>query len=265
MAKNKRKRGLIITLAIILVVVIVGGVVAYSQRNNIHAVLSMKYTEEERREKLTQQELAVLQKIADELPEAQVKPLTVEEEQLLKDGVISQEDALKIIMGEPVETFTQPEEPPSQPESSKSESPNPETPAAEPSGGETGGSEAAQPTQTQQASAPQEDTGKLKNLLAQVYLMKSNFTGQLDGLIEQAKQEYIAGKGKVSKYSIGKRYIGIASGLEAQCDARMDALLGEIKAELQRTGGDTGLVNEIRAVYESEKSAKKAALIEKYS
>lgn len=258
MAKKNRKLSLIITLAIVLAILIAGGVVAYTQRNNIHAVLSMKYTEEERREKLTQQEVAVLQKIADEMPEAQVKPLTTEEEQLLKDGVISQEDALKIIMGEPVETFLQPEP-------QKPEAPQPETPAAEPLDSEGSGSEPAQPTQTQQENTPQEDANKLKNLLAQVYLMKSNFTGQLDGLIAQAKQEYIAGKGTVSKYGIGKRYIGIASGLEAQCDARMESLLGEIKAELQRTGGDTGLVNEIRAVYESEKSAKKAALIEKYS
>ena len=88
MAKKNRKLSLIITLAIVLAILIAGGVVAYTQRNNIHAVLSMKYTEEERREKLTQQEVAVLQKIADEMPEAQVKPLTTEEEQLLMAALL---------------------------------------------------------------------------------------------------------------------------------------------------------------------------------
>ena len=95
--------------------------------------------------------------------------------------------------------------------------------------------------------------------------MKASYSGQVDGLVSQAKQEYIAGKGKVSKLTIGKKYMGMAGALEAQCDGQMEAILAEIKEELKKTGGDLSLVDEIRAAYKSEKSAKKAALLEEYA
>ena len=232
MEKKKRKFRFGAFLVVFLVLSCIVGVFVYLQRDNIEAIFfATQYSSQERKIKVTEKEAELLEKLAEEVPDAQVKPLSEEEEKLLKDGEISPEDALQLIMGTTSTT----------------------------SGGTS--------SQTEKKEEPQkqEQPSRLKELLAQVYLMKASYGGQLDGLVSQAKQEYIAGKGKISKFTIGKKYIGMAGSLEAQCDGQMEAILTEIKAELKRTGGNLSLVDEIRAAYRNEKSAKKAALFEEYT
>lgn len=232
MAKKKRKFIGKAILIVGLLVLCLAGVFAYLQKDNIEAVLfASRYSAQERKVKVTEKEAELLEKIAEEMPEMQIKPLTEEEENLLKNGEISPEDALQRIMGvtSPVDRGNP----------YKAEEKN-ETPA-------------------------KDQNSRLQELLAKVYLMKASYSGQIDGLVSQAKQEYIAGKGKISKFTIGKKYIGMAGSLEAQCDGQMEAILAQIKEELQKTGGNLSLVDEIRAAYKSEKSAKKAALIEEYA
>ncbi len=116
-------------------------------------------------------------------------------------------------------------------------------------------------------SSQSKENKRLQELLAKVYLLRSNYVGRLNGLIEEAKSEYIARKkstGKADKATIGSKYISKGSSLESECDGQMEALLGEIKTELERTGGDLSVVEEIRNTYNSEKSIKKADLINQY-
>jgi len=225
--KKKTKRWIAFSVAMVLLMGM--GAVAYWQRNNISALIdSQTLTQEERTAKLAAREGDLLKKISEQDPAIQVNPLTEEQEQLLKEGKLTPEAALDIIMGK--------------------------------------GDKAVK---TSAGSTPEEDTqtagdSKLNSLIAQIYLLRSSFTGQLNGLVAQAKQEYIAGGGKVSKESIAARYIGIAGGLEAQCDGQMEAILSQIKAELERTGGDMSLISQIRSTYRGEKSAKKAQLLSQF-
>ena len=217
MAKKKRKLIGKILLAIGLILVCLVGVFAYLQKDNIEAVFfATRYSAQERKVKVTEKEAALLAKITEEMQGLQVKPLSEEEENLLKNGEISPEDALQRIMGvtSPIDkgNLIKAEE--------------------------------------KKDSTAQEQASRLQELIAKVYLMKASYSGQVDGLVSQAKQEYIA---------------GMAGALEAQCDGQMEAILAEIKEELKKTGGDLSLVDEIRAAYKSEKSAKKAALLEEYA
>lgn len=230
MTKKKRRLGLRIILTVLLVLALGIGGVAYWQWNTIQAMVeSRKYSPEERRIRLNEQETALLQKISEEFPQVQIKPLSQEDAKLLQEGAITPEEAVSLITGKPVmqEEKTQ-------------------------------GSEVISPEETQP------ETSNLDTLLAQIYVLKASFNGKLDALVAQAKQDAVNGKGKVSKYSIAKKYIGVAAGLEGQCDSQMESLLSQIKAELERTGGDTDIVNEIRSAYTSEKSAKKAELMDRY-
>lgn len=232
MAKKKRRLGLRITLAVLLVLVIGISGVAYWQWNTIQAVVdSQKYSSEERRIRLNEQETALLNRISEELPEIQVKPLSEEDAKLLQDGEMTPEEAVSLITGKPVK---HPEE-------------NPKA-----------------NVQPQVPEAVETETSNLENLLAQIYVLKASFNGQLESMVAQAKQDAINGKGQVTKTNIAKKYIGRAAGLEGQCDSKMESLLSQIEAELKKTGGDTGIVNEIRAAYMAEKSAKKAELMDRY-
>ncbi len=108
------------------------------------------------------------------------------------------------------------------------------------------------------------ESAELQRLMAKIYLLRSTFTGRLDSLVAQAKQEYLANRGKVSGTAIAKKYLSKGYALEKECDGQMEGLIGEIKKELERVGGDLSIISEIRSTYENEKSIQKAALLDQY-
>lgn len=63
---------------------------------------------------------------------------------------------------------------------------------------------------------------------------------------------------------MAKKYAKLGSELEAECDKKMNSLLGELEKELKATGQSTSIITEIRNLYNEEKAIKKAALIEAY-
>ncbi len=108
------------------------------------------------------------------------------------------------------------------------------------------------------------DSAALEQLMARIYLLRSTFVGKLDALEAQARQEYIENDGNVVFKEFAQRFLGQGTALESQCDAQMEQILAEMKRELIRIGKDMTLISEIRTTYETEKSVKKAALLEKY-
>lgn len=230
MAVKRQSNKWKITLCILLTSMFFFGILAYWQRENIGALIdSQRFSAKERGEQLAQQEEMLLQAFSEQAPGVEIHPLSEEEEQLLKEGKLSPDDALQIITGK--------------------------KPSLSQSGGESG--------QTKQ-STQSEEGSRLNELIGQIYVLRSSFVGQLNGLVAQAKQEYVNGKGSVSKGTILKRYIGIAAGLEGQCDGQMESLLSQIKAELEKTGGDLSLIGQIRSTYQGEKRAKKAEILNQF-
>ena len=106
------------------------------------------------------------------------------------------------------------------------------------------------------------DSSNLENLIAKIYVLRSTYVGKLDSLVSQAYGEYKAGG---DSDAIVDKYIGIASGMEGECDGQIESLLSQIKTELEKTGGDMSLINQIRTTYKNEKSIKKGDLLSKYS
>ena len=97
--KRKKKRGVIVLWSILLAIVIGLGVLAFLQWNNIRAVwVNFRYTPEEQQALLMQNEEDI-QKILDELNLSDITPLSIQQEELLNNGMLTEEDALKIIMG----------------------------------------------------------------------------------------------------------------------------------------------------------------------
>ncbi|MBQ2613922.1 MAG: hypothetical protein IJB80_01150 [Clostridia bacterium] len=228
MTEKKRNKKWKITLSVFLAFVLLLSGLAYWQRENIGALIdSQRYSAEERGEQLAQQEELLLRAFSEQVPGVEIHPLSEEEEKLLREGKLSPDDALQIITGK------------------------------KPSVSQGEGAQNQQSTQTEESS-------RLNELIGQIYVLRSSFVGRLNGLVAQAKQEYINGGGSVSKGAILKRYMGIASGLEGQCDGQMESLLSQIKAELEKTGGDLSLIGQIRSTYQGEKRAKKAEILNQF-
>ena len=272
-SRNKKAK---IWLAFIIVIAIFAGcigAVAYFQKGNIEALSYVKkYSGEERRKMLEDNEKVILD-ILKKLPEVKVQPLDEKAEEMLRDGKISQEDAVLIITGraqtEDFETdVSQNAETPKEPDVSgaddkvdevKNNHESPDNHGNDSSTDVSGG--------TNEQSHPQpvpDKPSELENLIAQIYILRADFSGQLDSLVGQAKAEYIANKGK-NKAGIAGKYLRMASDLEGACDSQMESILSKIDAELKSTGGDSGIISEIRSAYENEKSIKKADLLAKYN
>ena len=260
MAKKKRRVGCAVALCVVFAFLICIAVLAVRQSDNIKALFYMqKYTAEQRQELKNQNDEAV-HKILESVPGARVKPLTEEQEEKFINGELSEEDALKIIMGE----STDAEELTIDSSETAAESGSGVgSSASNSSGTETAGAQSSE-NSGDSSESNQEDNAQLKKLFARVYLLRSSFTGRLNGLIDQAKAEILSPEGKGNALTIANKYYSMGTSLESECDAKMESLLAEIKSELIRTGGDAGIADEIRSTYENEKSIMKSSLMDKY-
>lgn len=113
----------------------------------------------------------------------------------------------------------------------------------------------------QEESNDKEYDAELAAMVGEIYALRTSFVGQLDALLEEAKEEYIAlpeEERDKQKMSLVSKYIGIAGGLEKSCDNQMEEILGRIQAHLKETNGDLSLVEEIHQVYKNEKALKKS-------
>ena len=110
----------------------------------------------------------------------------------------------------------------------------------------------------------EEDANKqqLSRYLAEIYVMKAEYTAWLEQKYNEAIEEFNAldesERTTDAKYSIGMSYLDEALAKEEECDAEMANLEQKISDLLTEMGEDTSLVDDIQATYEKEKELKKA-------
>lgn len=111
-----------------------------------------------------------------------------------------------------------------------------------------------------------DNSKKISECIASLYVLKSSFIGRLDGLYSEAISYYKslpASERKNAKSEIVKRFYGRGTALEAECDSQVAALLAELKTLLSEEGSDMTLISKIQAAYNNEKSLKKAQYLNK--
>ncbi len=220
------KRKTVVWLIILaMIIALVAGLVWW-QWNNINAIrFALQYTAEEQAA-MEQETNQMIEDISEQFSGVDFSRLSEEAKEMLSKGELSEEDAVAVLTGK-----TTLEE------------------VKNKAGANVSNSSKIQPSRADE-------------IIAQIYVLRSGYTGKIDGLVNQALADYKGKKG--TKSELMSKYIGLGYGLEGECDSKMEALLSELQVELKRTGGDTALVAQIRSAYQTEKSLKKAAIIEKY-
>lgn len=126
--------------------------------------------------------------------------------------------------------------------------------------------ESTQPTESEMQDDPQE---RIDELIAMVYALRDEYTARLYAIEQAGINEYNAlpqeEKTSEKKREIALRCVDEAYALEKECDGRIDEICYELGILLLKTDGDMTLINEIRYVYASEKTAAKNELTERYS
>lgn len=270
--RKRRKRCIVIlsvTAAIVVVACVALAYVFIGQHNNVEALkYAGEYSQEEITQKIAENDVVTQQKLS-EFSGIPLRPLTEEEQEMLSSGEITEEEAVALILGEAA--------PASEPAADYSETNEGQIVPNEAAAADTSDSAAVQESsasgqrvtsQTGSGTADTQSAGRASNsrvssLLAQVYVLKAEYSSSIDSLLSQGKSELSSGASSTTE--LMQKYLKLGTELEKNCDSRIDGLLEELTAELQNTGQDTGIVDEIRSSYEQEKSLKKAELLSKYS
>ena len=100
---------------------------------------------------------------------------------------------------------------------------------------------------------------------AKLYGIRGAYQGRVEGIISSAKAEYAAlpaeQQTKSAKSAILASKMGQAEAIEAECDARVESMFGEMSAELSAAGQSTDSVDQLRSYYVDAKASQKAAYL----
>lgn len=238
--------------ALAVLVVSAAGLICW-QWENVKAVKNaLQYSQEELEEQL-QANQQVIQDAVNAAPEVTIRDVTEEERAALKDGTLTQQELIDRLVSDgtssapdpPVQTPPEAEQPAKPP----AETPVQQAPVEEP----------VKPDPNYQQ--------KLSAIIAEVYVLREQYTIQLDDMYDTAKAEYKAmsktekSPEKLAKWAMG--YVNRARKLERECDAAMENIVTRMEELVRANNGDFTLVDTVVYTYASEKSLKKASYMAK--
>lgn len=289
-AKPKKKRhvGLAVFLCIVLLLLAVLGGIAWRYRAGIAVLIDNvgKTPEQASAEKADYERRT--QELLDKLSGGGVTLSTLSEADRarLKNGEITPAEAVAIIMGLAATTAPVTADttlPPDGSDPAVTTVPvgpvvptvpvgpvGPDIPATSGTSGATEPAAFTGTTAPAVTTAPAASTVSpaVQQIIADIYLLRAEFINKLDALIEEGTAEVNAipkEKRTASvKLEFMNRYLDRGEALEAECDARLEALLSDMTAQLKADGGDLSLVEDARALYIQEKKIRKAELYRKY-
>lgn len=289
-AKPKKKRhvGLAVFLCIVLLLLAVLGGIAWRYRAGIAVLIdNVGKTPEQASAERADYERRT-QELLDKLSGGGVTLSTLSEADRarLKNGEITPAEAVAIIMGLAATTAPVTADTTLPPDGSDPavttvpvdpvgpDTPvgpvGPDTPATSGTSGATEPAAFTGTTASAVTTAPAASTVSpaVQQIIADIYLLRAEFINKLDALIEEGTAEVNAipkEKRTASvKLEFMNRYLDRGEALEAECDARLEALLSDMTAQLKADGGDLSLVEDARALYIQEKKIRKAELYRKY-
>ena len=274
----KRKR---IVLSVLLVLVILIVALAVWQKDNIKALYMGITSDEETLAHKREENDKIITDALEKHPEITVRDLTEEEKKALSEGKITSDEALLIIQGkvtleellkeEVEETPNTPVEVPDEPQP-EVPAVTPDTPPATPPEVSEPQPEPEVPETPPAEPEPQPETPsndeEVANLVAQMYVLKSEFTTALKNLENTTLKDYAAltkeEKTAEVKTKMMNEVLDTVATMERDCDTKVNAILEKLTALLAESGKDLTLVESIKEAYKNEKTITKAEYINTY-
>ncbi len=251
------KKFKIALLVFLCVLIVAAAVLGIWQRENIFSfVNSLRYSETEITAKLDDNNKK-MQKLVEDTDYIEIRGgLTEEEENALKNNEISADDAVKLVRGQTTLEEIKTSKTQEQPTDGQASPPVQQT----------------TPTEPQKPAEPEKEPTKeevmkdnVSDIIAQLYVVKSDFVNRLNGIGAKAYEIYKAnGSNKESLTSIAEGFAPEIGALESECDGKVNELLAQLKTELEKGGGDLSLVSEVKQYYYNEKSLTKSYYLNKY-
>ncbi len=284
------KRKHIILISVLLAVLIGCAAIVYANYDFIVMIKNGFTYSEEDLKKLKDENDEMTKAVLKDLGIGSVRPLNDEEIKALDEGKITEADAVDIVLGKKsvkkdendkiliVDNFSSAEN------DNKTDKPsennkdnkgnaiggekNPVKKPDEQNSNNDSKTNNEKPNKNGETISVDAANEKISNLIGKLYVLKSQFEGQLAAIEAQTLAQYDAlPKEKhttASKLDLGNQGLEKAAGLEKSCDAQVESILSQIKTLLQQTNQDDSLVDSIRSAYNSEKQITKSYYVSKY-
>ncbi len=228
---KKRTKVLIVAAAVFVLAV---GTAAVWQRNNIIAVYKMMTGDKDEIVREMNEGKEELQKELQEKYASVIEDITAEQEEKILSGELTVEEVIEELKKKY------------------------ETRIADQGTTVYGGDSAS--------NAVDDNTAAIDKLIGdkviEIYSLKAYYLGQLGQLEAAVKNDYSAlpenKRNLVGKKELVAKYMGRATSLMNQCDAKVEKVLSELKSGLDGYKADTSIIKRIRSAYENEKALKKA-------
>lgn len=276
-----------ILLIILAVLILASGITAYVFRDYLSQISrvynSVTHSSEEISSMKDENDKKT-NELLNELVEVTMRDLTDEERAKLAKGELSASDAISLIQGlmpppdvtadTSAVTSAAGEVVTSTPEETVEEPPvYSETAADIPTDSTTAASTTVATTKAPVPATPESDEAlknRISEIIAEIYLLRATYLNKIDDLIYSAKVEYInlpkEQRGLKGKLQIVDQYLRPkGKELEAECDAKMDALLKEMEGILHKLKMNTSIIDEIKYTYKEQKDIKMMELYGEYS
>ena len=254
-----------IFLIVFLIIFATIGVFAYTQVDNIMGIIySFKYSNNEI-ESLLDKNNETLKNELEEILGYPIRDFTEEEKKQIEEGTVTKKEVIeKIIYDELEKNITSDKKNNSGfGNSGKNESDTWQTKrdSNQPATKSNNGKSKNTSGQTQASESVSSDISS-NYYIMELYSLKSEYIGILDGMVSSAISDYKKLNKKEQTRSkqleIGASYASRATALEKQCDGEVESILNKLENELIREGKSTSIISTIRSSYATEKSLKRA-------
>lgn len=247
------KRRTQIAFGVGLALIVGMGAVTAWQWNNISAALSfVRFSQQELEDKLNENDQKIKDAV-DAVPEVNIRDITQEEKDALRDGTLTQEELIESLIKPEQEKESPKQEPekPVVPDTPKPEKPPEQKPEQPPALSEQ-----------EQASQQNDYAKKLAAIIAEVYVLREQFLIKLDEMQKQAIADYVAIPEKERSATritkLVSNYLAKGLDLEKECDAQIGAIIVRMETLISENNGDMSIAQTVYDTYVEEKSLKKA-------
>ena len=239
------KTGWKVFLIILAILILIGGGLVIWQWKTIQLLTnSTKYSAEEIETQLQQHQESLRQAV-EEIPDVTIRDITQEERDALREGTMSREELISRI-------------------TAPAESGNDAVPSGSGDGETSSGSENSSAAGDSETSADNSDAyeAQLSALIGESYVLREEYTMELEAIEARAISEYkgftAEQKKKTALLSWASGYLDEVTGLEKECDAKMNDLIDRISKVIKDNNGDESLIDTLRSAYQDEKQLKKS-------
>ncbi len=262
MKKNKDKNYFLSNLLkfflciFILLIVLITAILIWQRENVASFVKATTSSTEDIAEEIADSKAKTNDALAEyETPV--IRDFTLEEEEMIRKGELSAEDALSLILDGTLSDGSD--------SADGADAGLGDTEVSDPLSQSQGGSGNISDSKSDKVVNADKLVG---DAVKRMYSLKAYYIGRLGSLESEMKSEYISlpadKRGKSAISSILSSHMGEVSALEAECDSRIAALLSELESDLGSIGADTSIVSTLKSEYQNEKSLRKSYYVSSY-